>query len=92
MTVPAKDPVTINGLQGSVWARRAEALQALDFLSRVEGFAAATQVLEPHGRTMAEAVLDARDQAVEAVLLWRSALKELRRFAELEAHRARRTG
>ena len=65
-------------------------MRALTFLRDVEQFAAATQVLEPHGRAMAEAVLDARDQAVEAVLLWRSAVKELTRMAELESHRARR--
>lgn len=90
MTAPVKEPLTIQGLQGSVWARREEATRALDYLSRVEAFAAATQVLEPHGRTMAEAVLDARDQAVEAILLWRTSLRELERFAEAEAHRARR--
>jgi hypothetical protein len=92
MTLPRLETATVAGLHGSLWARREEANRALAFLAQVEQLAETTKMLEPHGKAMAEAVMDARDAAIESVLLWRCATIELRRAAEAEAGRTRRAG
>ena len=89
MTTPT--PVTSAGLLGSMWARREEAQRALAFLAQVEALAISTRSLEPDGKVMAQAAEDARGQAIEAVLMWRTAVREMERLAEAEASR-RRTG
>ena len=83
-------PVTMKGLEGSVWARRAEAERAMTFFRAVQDLAGAVQRVDYMRNAIRDAVDEAREEAVEAVMLWRTAVSERRRLAMAEA-RARRT-
>jgi hypothetical protein len=82
---------TYQGIMASVVARRDEAIVAMSFLRQVEQLATDTRSLRPEGQTMAKAVDDARTQAVEAVMLWRTACSEALRAAQ-DSHARRVAG
>jgi hypothetical protein len=77
--------LTIDALAASASARRIEATAALVFHERIRELAAEVSSLDPDGRVMAAAAEAARAEAVEAVLLWRTAIAEMRRYAEHQA-------
>lgn len=84
-------PITVHGLEGSCWARRTEALAAIVFHRELAKLAQDVAALDPDGQAMAKAAELARDEAVEAVMLWRTAIAERSRAAIAEAQRPRRS-
>ncbi len=89
MTAPLA--ATVHGLEGSVWARREEAERALAFYRSLTVLAVDVRAIDPDGQAMAKAAEAARDEAVEAVMLWKTAVVERRRAAVAEASQKRRS-
>ncbi len=85
MTLPPLPPPTVQGLEGAAWARRTEAHAAMLFARELSEYEASARSVDPDARIVAQAVLTAREEATQAIALWRTAVTEMRRAALGEA-------